>query len=74
MQFDKTSGAELRRVTIGYAPYVTWTLAFDSSGNVLVNYWGDQRLYDSADGRLVSAWSASAYYPGTTGYYWYVTY
>ena len=74
VQFDKTTGAEVRRVTITYAPSVTWTLAFDSSGDVLVNYWGEQRLYSGTDGRLLTTWSASTYYPGTTGYYWYVTF
>ena len=74
LQFDKATGAELRRVTIAYAPSVTWTLAFDSSDNVLVNYWGEQRLYSSADGRLLTTWSASTYYPGASGYFWYVTF
>jgi hypothetical protein len=41
---------------------------------VLVNYWGEQRAYSSVDGSTVKTWSASSYYPGSSGYYWYVTF
>jgi hypothetical protein len=74
VHFDKVTGAALSSVRIAYAPSTTWTLAFDSSGNVLVNYWGEQRAYSSVDGSTVKTWSASSYYPGSSGYYWYVTF
>ena len=74
VHFDKYTGATLGSVRIAYTPSTTWTLAIDSSGNFLVNYWGEQRLYSGADGSTLTTWSASTYYPGTSGYYWYVTF
>ncbi len=74
VHFDKTTGDVLDSVTISYAPSTTWTLAIDESGNIVVNYWGDQRLYSLEDGSLLTTWSASTWYPGSSGYYWYVTY
>ncbi len=62
VQFDKSTGATLS------------TVAIDSSDNILVNYWGEQRLYSLSDGSLQQSWNASEYYPGDSGYYWYVTY
>jgi hypothetical protein len=73
VHFDKTTGAELGHITIDVAPSTTWTLAVDASGDFLVNYWGEQRLYSGVDGHAITTWSASAYYPGTSHYYWYVT-
>ena len=74
VQFDKSTGAILSTVTISVRPSATWTLAIDSSDNILVNYWGEQRLYSLADGSLVQTWSASSYYPASSGFYWYVTF
>ena len=74
VHFDKSSGAVLGSVRISVSPSTTWTLAIDASDNILVNYWGEQRLFSLADGSLVTSWSASSYYPGTSGYYWYVTF
>ncbi|MFT5585088.1 MAG: hypothetical protein ACI9VR_002676 [Cognaticolwellia sp.] len=74
VQFDTTTGATLSSVRITVNPSTTWTLAIDSSDNILVNYWGEQRLYSLADGSLVQEWSAADYYPGTSGHYWYVTF
>ena len=59
---------------IAVAPSTTWTLAVDGNGDFVVNYWGEQRLYSAADGSAITTWSASAWYPGTSGYYWYVTF
>jgi len=74
VQFDKSTGKTLHSVQITNAPSTTWTLAIDSSDNILVNYWGEQRLFSIKDGSLVQTWSASSYYPGSSGYYWYVTF
>jgi hypothetical protein len=74
MQFDKKTGEVLSSVVLSEAPSSTWTLAFDAEGNILVNYWGEQRLYSSKDGSLVEHWSAADYYPGSSGHYWYVTF
>lgn len=74
VQFDKSTGATLSSVAIDVTPSTTWTLAIDSSDNILVNYWGEQRLYSLSDGSLVQSWDSTSYYPGDSGYYWYVTY
>ena len=74
IQFDKSTGKTLDSVQISFAPSTTWALAIDSSDNILVNYWGEQRLFSLKDGSLVESWSGSSYYPGSSGYYWYVTY
>ena len=73
VHFDKSTGATLSTVRISYSPSTTWTLAIDESDNILVNYWGEQRVYDLATGALVTTFNASVYYPGTSRYYWYVT-
>ena len=74
VQFDKSTGKVLYSVQISHAPYTTWTLAIDASDNILVNYWGEQRLFSLKDGSLVESWSSSSYYPGSSGAYWYVTF
>jgi hypothetical protein len=74
IHFDKTTGAELGSITISVSPSTTWTLAVDENGDFLVNYWGEQRLFSQVDGSVITTWSASSYYPGSSGYYWYVTY
>ena len=73
VHFDKSTGATLSTVRISYSPSTTWALAIDESDNILVNYWGEQRVYDLATGALVTSFSSITFYPGTTGYYWYVT-
>jgi hypothetical protein len=74
VHFDKSTGDELSFITIDVAPSVTWTLAVDENGDFLVNYWGEQRLFSQLDGSVLTTWSASTYYPGRSGYYWYVTF
>jgi hypothetical protein len=74
IHFDKTTGAELGSITISVSPSTTWTLAVDENGDFLVNYWGEQRLFSQVDGSVITTWSASSYYPGSSGYSWYVTY
>ena len=74
VEFDKSTGATLSSVSLAHTPSTTWTMAFDSAGDVLVNFWGEQRLFSSTAGSVLESWSASAYYPGTSGYYWYVTF
>ena len=71
---DKSSGAVLSVITIAVAPSTTWTLAIDANGDFVVNYWGDQRVFSHVNGSVVKSWSASTYYPGSSGYYWYVTF
>jgi Putative metal-binding motif len=72
--FDKSTGATLGTIRITVTPYVTWTMAVDGNGDFVLNYWGDQRVFSSADGSLVTSFSAASYYPGTSRYYWYVTF
>ena len=74
VEFDKTTGAELGHVTISPTPSVTWTLAVDGNGDFVVNYWGEQYIFSGVDGSVVERFDASAYYPGSSGYYWYVTF
>jgi len=70
---DKSTGAILSTITISTTPSTTWTMAVDVDGNFVINYWGEQRIFSGADGSELWTWSASTYYPGTSGYYWYVT-
>jgi hypothetical protein len=72
--FDKTTGEVLGRVTMATAPSTTWTMAVDANGDFVVNYWGEQRVFSHEDGSEVEHWSASEWYPGTSTYYWYVTF
>ena len=53
---------------------LAWTLAVDGNGDFVVNYWGEQRVYSHVDGSTIETFSASSYYPGTSTYYWYVTF
>lgn len=72
--FDKSTGSVLGYIMIGVTPSVTWTLAVDGNGDFVVNYWGEQRVFSHVDGSTVMTWDASTYYPGTSTYYWYVTF
>ena len=71
---DKSTGAVLSVITISVPPATTWTLAVDTNGDFVVNYWGEQRVFSHTNGSVVRSWSANTYYPGTSGYYWYVTF
>jgi hypothetical protein len=74
IHFDKSTGAVLGRITISTAPSTTWTMAVDANGDFVVNYWGQQRIFSHVDGSAVKTWDAASYYPGSSGYYWYVTF
>lgn len=74
IHFDKATGANLGHVTISPAPSTTWTMAVDGNGDFVINYRGEQRVFSGVDGSVVQYWDASTYYPGTSGYYWYVTF
>jgi hypothetical protein len=74
IHFDKTTGAVLATIPTGYSAYATWTMAVDQNGDFVVNYYNYARIFSGVDGTLVKEWYAADYYPGTTGYYWYVTF
>ena len=57
-----------------FIPSSYWGYAVDGNGDFVVNYWGEQRIFSHVDGHEIQYWSASAWYPGSSGYYWYVTF
>ena len=74
LHIDKSSGAVLDTIYLSSGVGIAWTLAVDGNGDFLVNDWGRQRLFDGSSGAELRSWDSSTFYPGTTGYYWYVTF
>ena len=70
---DRVSGAVIEQVLLASPPATTWALALDENGDVLVNYFGAERLFSRVDGRELQRWDPTAWYPGH-GDPWYVSF